>query len=158
MAFNPGDSLDLYRDIEPIGRFRLRQCEANSPIAALGAVQRELRRFWSCEPWPEEGVERTPSCNLEGVTQITPSSDTKLLVYPEALNSSTKCLGTDFIAKHEEQHRPLIVANYLGGRLAAANKLFARPRLLSRQGSKISEPAASHFPRGHFTRLFGKPV
>src|SRR5664280_810046 len=42
--------------------------------------------------------------------------------------------------------------------MVAGNKVFDRPRLLSRQGSKISEPAASHFPRGHFTRLFGKPV
>src|SRR5665647_1163572 len=152
MAFNPGDSLDLYRDIEPIGRFRLRQCEANSPIAALGAVQRELRRVGSFEPLPEEGVERTPSCNLEGVTQITPSSDTKLLVYPEALDSSTKCLGTDLIAKHEEQHRPFIVANYLRGRMVAGDKVSDRPRLFGRQRGEIGEPAASHFPRCRFAR------
>src|SRR5665647_3011642 len=42
--------------------------------------------------------------------------------------------------------------------MVAGDKVFDRLRLLGRQGSKISEPAASHFPRCHFTRLFGKRV
>src|SRR5271166_6127018 len=101
MALHPGDRLDFDRDIEQIGRVRLHQGEADSPVATLDIAKHELRRIRAFEPLPEEGVERTPRSALEGVAQIAPGSDMKAPIHPEALESSTKCFGTDLVAQHE---------------------------------------------------------